>query len=257
MLGQAGREQLDWKHVIQAGTIALSAAAVFERNMIRPRKDISSALDLRADRARALELTPVSAATLARLDRFVALLLQWQEKINLIAPATADEIWTRHIADSLQLVALAPDAKVWVDLGSGGGFPGLMIASVLAKRPGARVHLIESNGKKAAFLREAVRVIDVPATVHANRIEKFCAGFHERADVVTARALAPLTGLLDLAAPLMKTGAKGLFLKGQDVAVELTEAAKYWTIDSKLVQSKTNQQGRIVVIHGAARRAKQ
>jgi 16S rRNA (guanine527-N7)-methyltransferase len=225
--------------------------------MVRSASKIAPQTDLRADRARALELTPVSAPMLTRLDRFVALLLQWQAKINLIAPATADEIWTRHIADSLQLVVLAPDAKVWVDLGSGGGFPGLMIAAVLAGQNGARVHLIESNGKKAAFLREAARVMELPAVVHPTRIEDFCAGFHERADVVTARALSPLTKLLDLAAPLMKTGAKGLFLKGQDVAAELTEAAKYWTIASRLVQSKTNQRGRIVVIHSVARRAKQ
>jgi len=224
--------------------------------MVRSANKPESELDLRADRARAQQLAAVPSQTAARLDRFVALLLQWQAKINLIAPATIEELWTRHIADSLQLVALAPDAKVWVDLGSGGGFPGLVVAITLAEVPGVRVHLVESNGKKAAFLREAARVIDVPAVVHAIRIEDFCAGFHGHADVVTARALAPLTEILDLAVPLLKTGAKGLFLKGQDVEAELTQAAKYWSIESTLVPSKTSPQGRIVVIHGAARRAR-
>jgi 16S rRNA (guanine527-N7)-methyltransferase len=221
--------------------------------MVRTRKEISSALDLRADRKRALELTPVSQQTAERLDRMVALLLQWQAKINLVARSTMSELWTRHIADSLQLVALAPSARVWVDLGSGGGFPGLVIACALAGQAGASVHLVESNAKKAAYLREATRLLGVPAVVHPKRIEEFVATFAERVDVVTARALAPLVDLLDLAAPLLETGAKGLFLKGQDVEAELTEAAKYWTIKSTLVPSKTSPQARIVVIHSAKR----
>jgi 16S rRNA (guanine527-N7)-methyltransferase len=223
-------------------------------NTIATGTDLSVVLN--ADRVRALKLTPVSDQVLARLDRFVVLLLQWQTKKNLIARSTIDEIWTRHIADSLQLMALAPDAKVWIDLGSGGGFPGLVIASTLANVKDARVHLVESNNKKAAFLREAAHAMEVPAEVHAIRIENFVAGFGERADIVTARALAPLAELLDLAAPLMKRGAKGLFLKGQDVAAELTEAAKYWTINSTLVPSKTNAHGRVVVISSAAPRGK-
>src|SRR5262245_35908813 len=118
-----------------------------------PRGDVVAALA--ADREAALALVPVSRETLARLDRFVATLLTWQRRINLIAPATVREIWTRHVADSLQLLALAPTARVWLDLGSGGGFPGLVIACALAETSGTRVHLVESNGKKAAFLREA------------------------------------------------------------------------------------------------------
>jgi 16S rRNA (guanine527-N7)-methyltransferase len=224
--------------------------------MVRSASRTETAPDLGADRARALALTPVSAETLVRLDRFVALLLEWQERVNLIGPRTVDEIWTRHIADSLQLVALAPDSKVWVDLGSGGGFPGLMIAAALATEKDVRVHLVESNGKKATFLREAVRVLDVPAFVHGGRAENIAAELREPVDVVTARALAPLTELVKLAAPLLKTGAKGLFPKGQDVAAELTEAAKYWTIESTLVPSLTSSEGRIVVIHRAARRSK-
>ncbi|HTS41800.1 MAG TPA: 16S rRNA (guanine(527)-N(7))-methyltransferase RsmG [Xanthobacteraceae bacterium] len=214
-------------------------------------------MNLRVDRDRALRLTPISTETAKRLDTFVALLLQWQAKINLVAPSTIEDIWTRHIADSLQLIALAPTAKIWIDLGSGAGFPGLVVACALADDKDVCVHLVESNGKKAAFLREAVRVLEVPAVVHARRIEDFVASFTEPVDVVTARALAPLDELLDLAAPLWKTGAKGLFLKGQDVEAELTEASKCWTINSTLVPSKTNQHGRIVVIQSAIKRAKQ
>ena len=221
--------------------------------MIRSRKEISAALDLRADRKRALELIPVSDDTADRLDRLAALLLQWQTKINLVARSTIPEIWTRHIADSLQLISLAPSALVWIDLGSGGGFPGLVIACALAGQAEASVHLVESNAKKAAFLREATRLLEIPAVVHPKRIEEFVAKFEGRADVVTARALAPLMDLLELAAPLLNTGAKGVFPKGQDVAAELTEAAKCWTIDSALVPSKTSPSARIVVIHSAKR----
>jgi 16S rRNA (guanine527-N7)-methyltransferase len=209
---------------------------------------------LAKDRARALELVPVSRETAARIDRFVELLLQWQDKINLIAPSTIPVIWTRHIADSLQLLALAPDAKRWVDLGSGAGFPGLVIACALAETEGAVVHLVESNAKKAAFLREAVRHTGAPAIVHPVRIEDFVQNFDESADAVTARALAPLDELLRLAEPLLKTGAQGLFLKGQDVDVELTRASKCWNIDADLVPSKTHPQSRIVVVRRLQKR---
>ena len=206
--------------------------------------------DLAEDRARALALTPVSRETLARLDAYVATLLAWQQRINLIAPSTEPKLWTRHIADSLQLLALAPEAKIWVDLGSGGGFPGLAIACALVDRPEARVHLVESNAKKAAFLREAARAAGAPAQVHAVRIEDFVENFAAPVDVVTARALAPLAELLAAAYPLLKSGAVGLFPKGQDVGAELTEAAKYWSIQSSLVPSLTDPKGRIVRITG-------
>jgi len=210
--------------------------------------------DLAADRARALTLVPVSRETIARLDRFVDLLLQRQRQINLIAASTEPVLWTRHIADSLQLLALAPEAKLWVDLGSGGGFPGLVVACALADTPGACVHLVESIGKKAAFLRETVSAIGVPAIVHAERIADFAKHAPKHIDVVTARALAPLGKLLTEAYPLLKTGAKGLFLKGQDVAAELTQAAKCWKIQTTLVPSRTNPNARIIVLEAIAPR---
>ncbi len=213
---------------------------------------------LAEDRARALQLTPVSREIAARLDRYVALLIEWQQRMNLIASSTIPQIWTRHIADSLQLLDLAPDAKIWVDLGSGAGFPGLAIACALADVPDAAIHLVESNGKKANFLREAARHIGVPATVHAVRIEDFAKNCPVRPDIVAARALAPLHEILALAHPFSKTGAQGLFLKGQDVASELTHAAKYWKFEPILVPSKTSPSSRIVSVgHWEPRRPRQ
>ncbi len=216
----------------------------------RSRSGAPESPDLSADRAHALALTPVSRETLRRLDRFVATLLAWQRRMNLVASSTDATLWTRHVADSLQLLALAPDARIWADLGSGGGFPGVVIACALADTPGAHVHLVESNGKKAAFLHEAVRATGVPATVHATRIEDFVKKAPHSLDVVTARALAPLPKLLALAYPLLKTGTLGLFPKGQDVARELTEAAKCWKIQASLSPSRTDPKAQIVIVRG-------
>jgi 16S rRNA (guanine527-N7)-methyltransferase len=216
--------------------------------------------NLTKDRAEAFRLVPVSPATSERLDRFVALLLAWQRNINLIAPSTLPQLWTRHVADSAQLLRFAPDAKVWVDLGSGAGFPGLVIACVLADTPGAVIHLVESNAKKCAFLREAVRQLRLPAAVHCERIEQFSKTFEDQADVVTGRALAPLDRLLPLAAPLLKSRGIGLFPKGQDVAAELTAASKCWNIEAAFAPSVTSSSSSIVMVHklglrpGAAKR---
>jgi 16S rRNA (guanine527-N7)-methyltransferase len=202
------------------------------------------------DKARALELTPVSRETLQRLEAFVALLLEWQAKFNLIAASTLPIIWTRHVADSLQLLEHA-QANIWADYGSGAGFPGIPIACALADgRPSAHVHLIESVGKKAHFLREAVRALGIPATVHQMRAENFGDSYGDKIDAVTARALAPLKTLCDQTFPLIKRGALGIFPKGQDVDAELTEAAKYWTIEASKAPSKTSPEGSIVVIRG-------
>lgn len=208
------------------------------------------ALDLGADKKHALSLTPVSRETQKRLELFVDLLLSWQSRINLVSASTLSQLWTRHVADSLQLIDLAPEARVWVDFGSGGGFPGMPIACALADEPGAIVHLIESNGKKAAFLREAVRITKVPAKVHRERAENYGESCQETVHAVTARALSPLKTLCDQAFPLAARGAVGIFPKGQDVDAELTEAAKYWSIEGSKVPSKTSPEGCIVVIRG-------
>jgi 16S rRNA (guanine527-N7)-methyltransferase len=210
--------------------------------------------DLTEDRARALTLVNVSRETLRRLDLYVGLVIEWQKKFNLIAASTIPIIWTRHVADSLQLIDQAPDAKVWADFGSGAGFPGIPIACALAETPGAQVHLVESVGKKANFLREAVQLLGVPATVHHMRSENFVNISGDRVEAVTARALAPLKTLCDQSVRLIQAGAVGIFPKGQDVDAELTEAAKYWNIEAAKVPSKTSPQGAIVVVRGLKRR---
>jgi 16S rRNA (guanine527-N7)-methyltransferase len=191
------------------------------------------------DKRAALALTPVSRETEARLDRYAELLQQWQAKTNLVAPSTLPTLWTRHIADSLQLLDLAPQGRTWVDFGSGGGFPGIVLACVMAEHEGAMVHLVERNAKKAAFLREALRVTGGRGRIHLADIGDYVDSFAGPVDYITARALASLNVLIGYAEPLMKSGAKVLFLKGQDVESELTEATKYWNISPRLHQSRT------------------
>jgi len=209
---------------------------------------------LPSDKTAALALTPVSRETEARLDRYVSLLLEWQSKTNLVAPSTLPHLWTRHVCDSLQLLSLAPSAKVWVDLGSGGGFPGVVLACALEETPGANVHLVERNAKKAAFLREAVRITSAAGTVHLAGIGDIVDRIGSRVDCVTARALAPLHQLVGFAEPFVRAGAKALFLKGQDVEAELTEATKYWNIEPRLHSSRTGGHGWIVELDRIERR---
>lgn len=207
-----------------------------------------------ADKIAALKLAPVSRETEERLDRYIALLREWQAKTNLVAPSTLPQLWTRHIADSLQLVDLAPAARRWADLGSGGGFPGIVLACALAGVPGTRVHLVERIAKKAAFLREAIRVTTSPGVVHLTEIGDNVDRITGPVDCVTARALAPLHQLIGFSEPLMRQGAKALFLKGQDVEAELTEAAKYWNIQPQLHKSRTGD-GWIVELDATERRS--
>ena len=204
-------------------------------------------MDLPHDKAAALALTPISRETEARLDAYVDLLVRWQAKTNLVASSTLPNLWTRHISDSLQLLAIVPDAKVWVDLGSGGGFPGVVLACAMAETsetpatPATMVHLVERNAKKAAFLREALRITGAPGTVHHADIGDSVDSIPGPVDCVTARAVAPLHQLIGFAEPLLQYGAKALFLKGQDVEAELTEATKYWNITPRLHPSLTGQ----------------
>lgn len=173
--------------------------------------------------------------------------------MNLISYSTLGSIWTRHVADSLQLLPLGTPGLRWVDLGSGAGFPGLVIACALADTPGAHVHLIESTKRKAAFLAEVADTLHLPVTVYPDRIEDVLAALANSIDVVTARALAPLEKLLGYAAPALERGVKGLFMKGQNVEAELTRAKQSWHIDYDLVASQTDLSGRIVIISRAKR----
>jgi 16S rRNA (guanine527-N7)-methyltransferase len=208
----------------------------------------------KGDRARALRLTPVSRETEERLSLLVAELARWQKAKNLVSSATLTDVWTRHVADSLQLFGLAPEAKRWLDLGSGGGFPGLVLGICLAET-GGHIDLVESNARKCAFLRHAARVTGAPVTVHAARIEDVIGEFTGKVDVVTARALAPLPNLLGWCKELLRTGTLGLFPKGQYLDAELTEASKYWKIQASTVTSVTDPAARILVIRGAEQRA--
>jgi 16S rRNA (guanine527-N7)-methyltransferase len=167
------------------------------------------------------------------LDRFVALLLRWNQPINLVSRNDEPHIWDRHILDSLQLVPLLPPrAERGIDLGSGAGFPGL----ILAHATGIRFDLIEADQRKAAFLREAARLLKAPVHVHATRIESLPLA---PAPVVTARALARLPQLLELAAPKLASGGVALFLKGARSSSELTDARCEWQMRVEQSPSRT------------------
>lgn len=196
----------------------------------------------------------VSRETRARLDVIVAQLMKWQPRINLVAPSTLHQVESRHLGDSLQLLAIAPDARRWVDLGSGGGFPGLVVAAALADYSGASMVLIESNAKKCAFLRETSRIAGLPVTVMCERIEQAVPRLSGRFDVVSARALASLTDLLAYAEPLIAQGTVGLFPKGQDVDDEVRHALQAWNFRHDLIQSQTEVGARVVKVTSVARR---
>lgn len=207
-----------------------------------------------SDRLRAFRLTPVSRETEERLAILVAELKRWQQAKNLVSGTTLDEVWTRHIADSLQLLDHAPQARRWLDLGSGGGFPGLVLGIQLAEL-GGHIDLVESNARKCAFLRHAARVTGAPVTVHNARIEAVVDSFAGEVEAVTARALAPLPLLLDWCKELLRTGVTGVFPKGQHLEAELTAAAKYWKIQATTFPSLTDSAAAILVISGAEKRA--
>lgn len=181
----------------------------------------------------------------------MALLLEWQRRINLIAPSTVPEVWERHVADSLQLLSLIPDGTTAIaDLGSGAGFPGIVLACALEKP----VHLFEANGKKCAFLREALRVTGRIGQVHHMRLEKLTemSGLPD-VQLVTARALAPLDELIGYAKPFLDRGATALFHKGESLEVELTNARKCWRIDGIRHSSVIDSQSAIFEVREVRR----
>jgi 16S rRNA (guanine527-N7)-methyltransferase len=203
-------------------------------------------------------IVPVDAVARDRLQAYAALLQRWQRTMNLVAPSTLPDLWRRHMADSAQAMAVAPDAVRWLDLGSGAGFPGLVTAILLAGRPDASVTLIEANGKKAAFLRTVARELALPATVIAERIESVPerhAGRLGRIDAVSARALAPLGDLFVYGEPWLTTGSRGVFHKGQDFAVEVASATQSWEFDLVEHPSRVDSGGRILVVTSLRRRS--
>lgn len=190
----------------------------------------------------------VSNACRDRLACFAALLASWQRAHNLVAASTMADLWTRHIADSLQLLDHVGRFRRWVDLGSGAGFPGLVVAIALADRPGIGFTLVEANQKKAAFLRAAIRETGSNAEVAAMRIEDHSQTMIGRADVVSARALARLDRLCLLSAPYLHQDSVLLLPKGQDVVQEHEQASQSWSYDLVSSPSKTDPTGRIVQI---------
>jgi 16S rRNA (guanine527-N7)-methyltransferase len=207
------------------------------------------------DRRRALALLSVSRETEDRLQHHVDLLIRWQKIKNLVGPSTLKEVWTRHIADSAQLLDFCPpDAEVILDLGSGAGFPGLVLAALLKGQRPTSVHCVEANHRKAAFLREVIRASDLPAVVHNCRIEDAHLHVPDRIDVITARALAPLPILLEMFENLAKNQCIGLFPKGQDVHQELTQAAQYWMMDHQIEPSRIDPASKVVILTSLHRR---
>lgn len=189
---------------------------------------------------------PLSPEHAEKLRLYHALLVKWQKAINLVSPATLPDAAHRHFLDSAQLVShLSPEARTLVDLGSGAGFPGLVLAIL---RPDLEVHLVESDQKKCAFLEAVSREIGAGVHVHPARIEALAGTFP--VDVLTARALAPLSGLLDYAAPWFSQNIQmtGLFLKGGEAPEEIARAEERWILDLEVFPSQTNPQGRILKI---------
>lgn len=189
--------------------------------------------------ARASGATP---AQMADLERYRALLAEWNEVMNLVGPSSLPDFWNRHAWDSAQVLRLEPQALTWADLGAGAGLPGVVLAILGKGREGFHVHLIESMAKRCRFLTEVVTALDLPATVHNDRAENLKLSV----DIVTARACAPLSRLLGYAWPYLQKGATALFLKGQDVASELEEATKSWDFEAEAIPSLSDPRGRIV-----------
>ena len=175
-------------------------------------------------------LPDVSRETFQRLLAFESLFLKWSQTFNLAAPSTLNQLWGRHILDSAQLACLRKPDGVWVDIGSGGGLPGVVMAILMKEVPDGHVHLVESNGKKAAFLRTALSETGASGTIHNIRIEDVSVKI-ANANVITARALAPLPKLLELAEPWLSNGATGLFHKGRDYLSEIKLAGYEWQFD--------------------------
>lgn len=193
----------------------------------------------------------VSRETIHRLERYAELLAEWQSWTNLVAKSTLPDLWTRHFADSAQLTLLAPNARLWLDLGSGAGFPGLVVAILKAADPGFKMHLVESNQRKCRFLDEVAAATDAPVEIHPIRIENFRrSSLSEAPHIICARALAPLPKLLGLAEPLFGEATRGLFLKGRAAAREIEEARRAWQFEGKTHPSLTSKESSIVDVTG-------
>lgn len=201
------------------------------------------------------EMVHVSRETMERLSDYESSLRKWQKSINLVSKSTLEVVWQRHFWDSAQLFDQAPQSAVkWVDLGSGAGFPGLVLAILGAERPGFMVHLIESDQRKSLFLREVIRRTGAPAKVHNARMESpdTIAEIGD-CDIVTARACAPLDRLLGWAHPYFGQSTIGLFLKGVQADEELTLAQKSWTFDLTKIPSRADEGASVLKVEHLGR----
>lgn len=202
-----------------------------------------------ADAADFAAASGAGPAALADLEQYRSYLVDWNQKMNLVGPATLDVFWSRHAWDSAQILPLAPEALTWADLGTGAGLPGIVLAILQKDRPGFHVHLVDSLAKRCRFLTEVVDGLKLPATVHNSRAEDLSL----TVDIVTARACAPLHRLLGYGQPYLKRGAVALFLKGQDVASELEDATRYWDFEADVLPSLSDARGRIVRVRRLGR----
>jgi 16S rRNA (guanine527-N7)-methyltransferase len=219
--------------------------------MARPR---ASSIGSAEDFARQFS---VSRETISRLKTYEKLLKQWQKTINLVGAGTLEQTWSRHFADSAQLLDLAPlSTNRWVDLGSGAGFPGLVLAILLAEREGAHVALVESDTRKAAFLGEVARQTGVPVDIYPERIEKAATQYMVgQVDAITARGLAPMPRLLQLVAPYFSGSTVGLFLKGREAQSELDAANQGWELLTEQCPSQTDKEGQIILVRALRAKA--
>jgi 16S rRNA (guanine527-N7)-methyltransferase len=197
-------------------------------------------------------LADLPEETLRRLEIYANLLEKWQRVLNLVGKSSLADLWVRHFADSLQVSQAVPEARRWLDLGSGAGFPGLVTAIKYADAPGALVHLVEADRRKCAFLQNVIRETLAPAIVHCGRLEKVLPALDERIDAVSARALAPLETLLSYAEKFIDQGAVGVFSKGKHFGAELTDSLTAGKFLITTMTSQTSPTARLVLVRRKA-----
>ena len=203
------------------------------------------------DKAIKYLLDNVSRETFEKFEVVRQQLIEWSKRFNLVSPSSLPQFWVRHVLDSVQLYGLAPKtAKNWLDLGSGAGFPGIILAIMIMQRPGAKMTLIESNGKKANFLRHCAREVGAPVQVLQQRIE---AVEPFTTEVITARALSSLSGLLEYSLPFCDKNTLLVLPKGKQVEAEVSEAQNNWELQLSSHSSITDKYASILCIRGFSR----
>ncbi len=203
----------------------------------------------------------VSRETLQQLKHYVELLRTWQKAVNLVAPSTLDEVWHRHVGDSAQIVDILRESDsskksgIWLDIGSGGGFPGLVAAIMLSHDFDYQFHLVESNGRKCAFLADVVRHLGLSVEIHNERSENYARDTQDKQfSIVSARAVTSLDRLLALSEPFLSGEAVAYFFKGRDITLEIEQADQDWTFKRRQFSSCTSTDGCILEIKNLMRK---